>query len=296
MPTRPIGPYVQGQRQPSPVLALPGLFVLALLAGCVTETSLGLSSIETARHTAPGHYAQTTDSATNGCLRNPACYTTSPGEEAIIPWLSRTVSTARSASTVAMMLADAEIKLVESHLVRCAREANEQANKEDEELQGQEPTREQCKKVVRREGNQEVTRAMELGARKHKLALDCVRAALAEGFAEYVSVEPTYQKEPNTGQWQWIDPKQVMEWLQLGLKSKLWGALVPDIVLHAPGNPNQVQRVYDLKFPCPHNNDPSWGRYGPGQPHHPKNQGQMYQEALRLEKKDVSLATPTGIK
>ena len=135
---------------------------------------------------------------------------------------------------------------------------------------------------------------MELGARKHKLALDCIRAAFVH--SEYVSVEPTYQKDSNTGQWRWIDPAQVEEWLRIGLKSKLWGALVPDVVIHAFRDPNQVQRVYDLKFPCPATNRPSWGRYDPGQPHHPKNQGQMYQEALQLKDKDLAFSTPTGIK
>jgi hypothetical protein len=253
-------------------------------------------SIGTARRATPRQYAQTTDSATNGCLRNPACYKPPPGEEAIIPWLSHAESAARTASTVSMMLADADIKIIEGLLTRCAREADEKVNKEDDELQGQDPTREQCRKVVRREGNREVTRAMELGARKHELALTCIRTALAEGFAEHVSVEPTYQKDSNTGLWRWVDPKQVEEWLQLGLKSMLWGALVPDIVIHAPGNPNQAQRVYDLKFPCPRDNDPSWGRYASGQPHHPKTQGEMYQEALRLDKNGVSISTPKGIK
>lgn len=37
-----------------------------------------------------GRYEQTVDSATSGCLRNPACYTTAQGEEAVIPWLSVT--------------------------------------------------------------------------------------------------------------------------------------------------------------------------------------------------------------
>jgi hypothetical protein len=30
----------------------------------------------------------------------------------------------------------------------------------------------------------------------------------------------------------------------------LSGTRVPDVVLHASGNPNAVQRVYDFKFPC----------------------------------------------
>ncbi|HEX5752177.1 MAG TPA: hypothetical protein VFZ09_38545 [Archangium sp.] len=298
MSTRPSGPPGQEQRQPSPGPGLPGLFVLVLLAGGFPLGALGqgLGSIGTARRATPSQYAQTMDSATNGCLRNPACYKPPPGEEAIIPWLNHTASAARTASTVSMMLEDADVKIIEGLLTRCARQADEKVNKEDDELQGQEPTREQCKKVVRREANREVTRAMELGTRKHELALDCIRAAVTERLAKHISVEPTYQKDPHTGQWRWIDPKQVEEWLQLGLKSKLWGALVPDVVVHAPGNPNQAQRLYDLKFPCPPENDPSWGRYAPGQPHHPKTQEQMYRDALRLEKKDVSFSTPKGIK
>ncbi|MFY0565111.1 hypothetical protein ACN28E_14820 [Archangium lansingense] len=268
-----------------PPLGPPVLVALTLLAGCT-----GVSP-----HV-PSYYAQTTDSATNGCLRNPACYTTRPGEEAVIPWLSRAVDAARTATTVEMVLQDAEIKLVEQTLVQCAQAANEQVNKEDEELRGREPTAEQCRQVVRREGNTEVTRAMDLGARKHKLALDCVRAAFAERFSENVSVEPTYQKESSTGLWRWIDPVQVAEWLKLGLKSQLWGSLVPDLVLHASRNPNQIQRVYDFKFPCPSDKRPSWRPYSKGHPHHPKDQKEMYEEALLGGKGQPGAVTINGIK
>lgn len=119
--------------------------------------------------------ALTSDTATAGCLRNPGCFTTTPGEEAVIPWLSRTESAVRATATLAMLLADADIKLVEQTLTQCAQAANQKVNEEDAELKGQEPDREQCRKVVRREGNREVTRAMELGAKKHALAVDCVR-------------------------------------------------------------------------------------------------------------------------
>jgi hypothetical protein len=266
------------------LLGPPVLAALVLLAGCA-----GVNS-----HV-PGHYAQTTDSATSGCLRNPACYNTMPGEEAVIPWLSRAVDAARTATTVAMVLQDAELELVEQTLVQCAQAANEKVNKEDEELRGREPTREQCQEVVRREGNTDVTRAMELGARKHKLALDCVRAAFAERFSENVSVEPTYQKDPSTGLWRWIDPAQVAEWLKLGLKSQLWGSLVPDIVLHASRNPNQVQGVYDFKFPCPSDNRARWGKYAKGHPHFPRDQGEMYKKALLQGKSEPSPVTPLGV-
>ncbi|HZH17263.1 MAG TPA: hypothetical protein VE057_23110 [Archangium sp.] len=273
MPTRFIAPPL-----------LKGLVTLVLLAGCAGVNPYG-----------PGYYAQTVDSATNGCLRNPACYITRPGEEAIIPWVSRVVDAAHTATTVAMMLQEAEITLVEQTLTQCAQQANEQVNQEDKKLQGREPTREQCQEVVRREGNTEVTRAMELGARKHKLALDCARAAFAERFAENISVEPTYQKDPSKGLWRWIDPAQVAEWLTLGLKSQLWGSLVPDLVLHASRNPNQVQRVYDFKFPCPSGKSPSWGRYSKGHPHHPKNQKEMYEEVLLGDTSKANSVTPKGI-
>jgi hypothetical protein len=195
---------------------------------------------------------------------------------------------------MAMLLTDAEITLIEKALTGCAQAANQKVNQEDETLKGQEPNREECRKVVRREGNLDVTRAMELGARKHDKALDCAREAL-KGLAEHVRVEPTYQRDTNTGLWRWIDPQQVKEWLQLGLTAQLWGALVPDIVIHAAGNPNKVQRVYDFKFPCPPTNEPRWGYYAPNQPHHPKDQGRMYKEALLGGKLEPRRVTPTGV-
>jgi hypothetical protein len=255
-----------------------------LLAGCATGTSQ-----------APRHYEQSADSATSGCLRNPACYAQT-GDEAVIPWLSRAASAVRTTTAVAMMLKEADIQLVEARLLQCAQEANEKINTEDKDLQGQEPTREQCQQVVRREGDKEVTRAMELGARKHALALDCARSVFKELFAQNIRVEPTYQKDPTTGLWRWLDPKQVEEWLQLGLTSYLWGSLVPDIVLHASVNPNKVQHVYDFKFPCPANKRPSWGRYAPGHPHHPKTQETMYEGALLGGKSKPQAVTPDGIK
>ncbi|HYO54937.1 hypothetical protein [Archangium sp.] len=104
-----------------------------------------------------------------------------------------------------------------------------------------------------------------------------------------------YQKDPSTGLWRWLDPKQVKEWLQIGLKSQLWESLVPDLVLHASRNPNQVQRVYDFKFPCPPDNKPSWGRYAKGHPHFPKNQKEMYEDALLGGASKAKSVTPGGV-
>jgi hypothetical protein len=244
-------------------------------------------------HRAPDHYAQSMDTATNGCLRNPACSTTMPGEEAVIPWLSRSVDAVRTAVTVMKVLEAAQLARVEQVLTDCANAAHHQVNEEDEELKGRSPDRDECKKVVRQEGATDVTRAMELGRKKHAVALACAEREFAKLFPENVSVEPTYQKDPSTGRWRWLEPRQVAEWLRNGLTGKLWGSLVPDIVIHASGNPNAVQRVYDFKFPCPNDNPASWGQYAKGKPHHPKSQDDMYKELGG--QKGPALATPLGI-
>jgi hypothetical protein len=267
-----------GERATGTVL----LLMLVWLSGCATGSFSGLR-------------AQSLDSATSGCLRTPACYTQTPGEEAVLPWVSRTVEAARAATTVMRLLDEAQLAQVEALLVRCAREASDAVNQEDAVLQGRSPDREECRKVVRQEQGRDVTRAMELGQRKHEWALRCVREGVATLHPEHVGVEPRYQREPGTGVWSQLDPEQVAEWVLLGMKGRLWGSLAPDVVVHEPGNPNKVQRVYDLKFPCPADNDPSWGRYAPGQPHFPKDQGQMYQEALLSGQKLTKLVTPRGI-
>ncbi|MFE8598657.1 hypothetical protein [Archangium violaceum] len=227
-------------------------------------------------------------------MRNPACYTTTPGEEAIIPWLLRFVDAARTAGTVMRLLETAEMARVEQVLTDCAREANSKVNDEDEVLKGQIPTAEQCREVVRQEKGKDVTRAMDLGARKHAMALACVQRELGGLHPENFSVQPRYKYDPSEGRWRQLDPVIVAEWLRNGLESLLLGTLVPDVVIHASGNAQRVQRVYDFKFPCVparKSQRPAWREYPEGHPHHPKTQGQMYEQALGGEK-PPSLVTP----
>ena len=257
------------------------------MAGCATPGLLGLP--------VGGGYSQTTDSATSGCLRHPACYTHAPGEESVLPWLSRAGETARTAMTVMRLLDLAEVARVEQALVKCAKEADFKVNEADEELKGANPTQAQCKAVVRREGGQDVTRALDFGNKKHALALECVRRELGERFPDNLSLEPRYQMDPGTGRWGWLDPRQVAEWLKRGLASKLKGSLVPDIVLHALGNPNEVQRVYDFKFPCPASREPLWNEYPAGHPHYQKDQGEMYQQALGGQQPPKMVSPAYGI-
>jgi hypothetical protein len=256
-----------------------------LLAGCATPGAMGPP--------AEGRYAQITDSATSGCLRNPACYATRPGEEAIIPWLFRFVDTARTAVAVMRLLETAEMARVEQVLANCAKEANSKVNDEDEVLKGQSPTAEQCREVVRQEKGKDVTRAMDLGTRKHTVALACVQRELGELHPENFSLQPRYKYDPSAGKWRQLDPALVAEWLRDGLESLLLGTLVPDVVIHASGNPHKVQRVYDFKFPCVpirKGQRSIWRKYPKGHPHHPNTQEQMY-KALGGEK-NPSLVSP----
>jgi hypothetical protein len=86
---------------------------------------------------------------------------------------------------------------------------------------------------------------MELGNKKHALALGCVQRELGGLFPENFTVQPRYKYDPQVGRWQRLAPEQVAEWLRNQLFDLLLGTLVPDLVIHAPGNPNKVQRVYD---------------------------------------------------
>ncbi|WP_164015625.1 hypothetical protein [Pyxidicoccus trucidator] len=81
------------------------------------------------RHGGPRHYAQSMDSATSACLRTPACYTAT-GEDAILPWLSRAASAARTTAAVMRLLEEADLKRAEAILMECASEANGQVNEQ----------------------------------------------------------------------------------------------------------------------------------------------------------------------
>ncbi len=96
------------------------------------------------------HYAQTVDSATSACLRNPACYA-AVGDDAVLPWLARAGSAGRTTSAVLRLLSAAELTQVETVLVECAKEAHFQIN-EREFGPGKSPTREQCDEVVGNKG------------------------------------------------------------------------------------------------------------------------------------------------
>lgn len=118
---------------------LPALVISALLpTACTTSMSQGYGG--------PRQYAQSWDSATSACLRNPACYASQSQGDAIIPWVSRSLGAVRAAVTVVRLLEAAELARVEQVLKDCANEATTQVN---EQLvgKGKRPTRELCQET-----------------------------------------------------------------------------------------------------------------------------------------------------
>jgi hypothetical protein len=242
----------------------------------------GCGGVAPASHGRRTQYAQTVDSATSACLRNPACYT-AVGDDAVLPWLARTASAVRTVSAVLRMLSEVELKRVENILEECAKEVHFQVN-EREFGPGKSPTREQCEEVVRVQGNQKITRAMELGTIKHELALECARKKLEQEVPGNYSLEPRYAYDLKTNRTRLLTREQVEEWLKAGWLHLLLGTLVPDVVLHETGNPMKVQAVYDLKFPCHPAAPPSWNSHPAGHPYFKFNQKQIYQKALGTPK------------
>lgn len=256
------------------------LAVCVFLAGC--------GGVAPAGRGGRAQYAQTADSATSACLRNPACYT-AVGEDAVLPWLARTSSAVRTVSAALRLLSDVELKRVGTILEECAKEAHFRVN-EREFGPGKSPTREQCEEVVRRQGNQNITRAMELGTLKHELALECARKRLEQEIPGNYSLEPRYAYDLTTKQTRLLTREQVEEWLKAGWLHLLLGTLAPDVVLHGTGNPMKVQAVYDFKFPCRPTTRPSWHEYPAEHPYSSLGQQRVYEKAFGT--RDVNTVSP----
>jgi hypothetical protein len=217
-----------------------------LLSGCGSVAPVGRG-----RST---HFAQSVDSATRACLRSAACYAAT-GEDAVLPWLTRAASVARTTAAVLRLLSTAELQRVEALLVECAKEAHLQVN---EQMFGpnKRPTREQCEEKVKNPWNQDVKRAVELGRLKHEAALKCAQRELEKSLPGNYSLEPRYGYEPKTKQTRLISREQVEEWLQAGWQHLLLGTL------------------------CANDLNVRWGSYPPKHPYELKDQGKMYKEAL----------------
>lgn len=123
-----------------------------------------------------------------------------------------------------------------------------------------------------------MTRSMRLGSAKHTLAIACTQEKLGWAHPGRFSLEQRYRINPETRQLERILHATELEMLRNGGK-ELAGSVVPDVVIHT-GDPLQVQRVYDFKFPCPESNRPQWRAYPPDNPSRFRDQGEAYLKVL----------------
>lgn len=152
------------------------------------------------------------------------------------PTLVEVVDTIQGVLTLKDFLDAAQVERVEAVLVQCAKEADFEVNQREYPDKGY-PSDAECDRIVRRDANgTSVSRAQELGTMKHEAAFACVERELGRDFADHITREPRYGKDPSTGRYSLTDIRQK--------------SLVPDIVLHLVGNANKVQFVYDFFFPC----------------------------------------------
>jgi hypothetical protein len=244
-----------------------------------------------------GSAAYTVDSATSACRQNPAYCAHVAGEETIVPTLrgatqETVVSTVKGGVEVASVAATLKVlntqtkSSIEEALVKCVEWANDEVN--NKRFGGNRPTAAQCQEVLGNDpcGNT-VTRAMLLGKQKHRLALQCAELELSKLVPERFSLEQRYRDNPQTGQKQLVSGKEAQALLEQGCGKELKGTIVPDVVIHS-GNPLEVLAVYDLKFPCPSSNEPSWNEYEEGPPHHGSNQRRIYLKILQVIPKLVA--------
>jgi hypothetical protein len=153
------------------------------------------------------------------------------------------------------------------------------------------PDRKLCQQLYETDarGNA-VTWAMHLGREKHRVALECVHRELGADLAEHVSLQPHYRYYRLKRKLELLDPLQVAEWLRDGLYGLLLGTIIPDVVVHATGDPLRVQAVFDFKFPCPSSNPAKWNSFPEDHPYNDVDQGQLYMEAFNL--KEVTRIAP----
>jgi hypothetical protein len=215
------------------------LIVLLFQVGCATGVAYGTPfppqrGWGRGERGVPSHYAQS-------CISQPgACAPVGATGEIVVSTTAvrvvKAVEAIQGLITLKDYLDEAEVVRVEAVLVRCAREADFQVN-EREYGPRKYPSDAECDRVVGRSSKGvDITRAMELGTMKHEAAFACVERELGSEFADHLTREPRYGKNPASGRYSITD-----RWDD---------SLVPDIVLHLVRDANRIQFLYDFLFPC----------------------------------------------
>lgn len=224
-----------------------------------------------------GSAGYTLDSATSACRQNPIYCARVVGEETVVPTAVKGGAEAASAAAIAHALSGKTKTDVEDALLECVNWAHEQVNRRH--FGGKSPTRAQCQEEVEQDPCDEtkrLTRAMQLGAEKHRLALQCTAKKLGALIPGRFSLEQRYRYNPQTGKTELVSREETRRLLKQGCGNELKGTIVPDVVIHS-GDPLEVQAAYDFKFPCPSSNLPDWVKYANG-----SNQGDAYRRLLGI--------------
>jgi hypothetical protein len=227
-----------------------------------------------------GSASYTVDSATSSCRQNPIYCSRVAGEEAVVPTIRGTAEMASVAATLRVLTADTKSSIEEA-LKGCAEWAHETVNRH---RFGGNPSRAQCQEELPEKDpcGRKLTRAMQVGQEKHRLALQCTQQRLGALIPERFSLEQRYRYDKQTRKRELVSHEEARTLRRQGCGDELEGTIVPDVVIHT-GNPLEPLAVYDFKFPCPISNTPRWRQYAEGPPHNGASQGDVYNEALGVK-------------
>ena len=202
----------------------------------------------------------------------------------------------RSAPAVlALMQSHEAAGELEERLAECAVLAERRGNALF--FQDRPPTRAECGEVVEQDAcGKPVTRAMQLGRKKHVLALECAREVLEALWPAPFSIEQRYRYYPNARVVETMSPEKEARLISQDCTEELWGTIKPDLVLHADRNLLKAALILDFKFPCPETNPPQWTIYRESSPYAGRRQDGVYEEALGGKALMVSPRTGVGVK
>jgi hypothetical protein len=221
------------------------------------------------------------DTETAGRLRHAAAV--GKGASALAPASGQTVVASMLAEAVPVLLvllkSDNAVGELEERLVECARQAERQVNAAF--FGNRAPTREECGEEVEVDGcGARITRAMQLGQRKHEVALQCAREVLEELWRWPYSIEQRYRYYPNARFLESVSREEEARLIKEGCTNELWRTIKPDLVLHADQDLLRSVLTLDYKFPCPDTNRAQWKEYGENSAYANSNQGKVYKDAL----------------
>jgi hypothetical protein len=177
------------------------------------------------------------------------------------------------------LMQDHSANALEERLKECAVQAERVGN--TRYFEGRPPNRAECSEIVAKDRcGKGITRAMDLGKKKHVLALECAEGVLKERWPAPFSIEQRYRDYAHAQLVETLSKEKEAQLIADGCTEELWGTLKPDIVLHGDDNLLKAILILDFKFPCPKENRPRWTVYGADSVYAGTSQNEVYRNAL----------------